>query len=589
MARARPVLACDAETDPFLHGRVPVPFIWGVYDGKKFITFNTTAEFVNYIKYKPCIVYAHNGGKFDYMFLLTHVTETKAQIINGRIVSMFIGRAELRDSYSIIPEALAKFGDKREIKYWKLEKHHRANHMPEIVEYLKYDCTILYDAVTRYRSIAGTQKTIASNALSFAKRLGIDPGKTNYRFDAKYRSFYFGGRCQCFLPGTHQNINLLDIHSAYPFAMLQEHATGSNFVRRKSLEGMTKEEIQRSFIVIECTSLGAFPIRTRDGLLFPHEYNEYHITGWEYLVAKEFGLVEDEKILEVRYTGDTINFIPYIRHWFEYKASWDKKSNPVEYTIGKIMQNSLYGKLAQDPARYYDYKIVQAGTAICHKPIAATDNKSLCAKCGEKMLNHGWLPHREFEGHEIHRRPSLWRYKIQYGIGWEARGLYNNVATGASITGFTRAHLLRAMCTIGRQNVIYCDTDGIICKGETDLSGLKFTAEIGDWEHEDRAPIGHFAGKKLYGIQLSERHNKDGKATYKLASKGSRLNEKHLTELIEGKETTHIIKDDALAYDKMIRLVNGETIIWENDAPTFSIDGSADFIHREIRATARIT
>jgi hypothetical protein len=542
MPRAKPVLACDCETDPFLYGRVPEPFIWGLYDGKRFQTFDKTANFVAAVQDRSIILYAHNGGKFDYMFLLKYIKETKAQIINGRIVSMFLGHCELRDSYSIIPEPLRNFGDKKEIEYWHLEKEHRAKYREEILEYLFYDCKILYDAVTQYRYIAGTHKTIASNALAFATKLGIDVGKTSHRFDEKYRPFYFGGRCECFKPGTHENIHLLDIHSAYPYAMLHDHATGSNFVRRNSLEGMTKEEIDRSFIVIECTSNGAFPMRTREGLSFPVEYNEFHITGWEYNVAKEFGLIDNEKILEVRYTGDTINFKAYINHWYAHKLSHDKKTDPVNYTIGKRMMNSLYGKLAQNPARYYDYKIVEAGTRL--------DNKE------------GWQLHVEYEGHEIHRRESLWKYKFRYGVEWEAKGIYNNVASGASITGFTRAHLLRDMCLLGRDNIIYCDTDGIICRDTSDLTRLSFTDAIGDWEHEDTAPIGHFAGKKLYGIRLSK-SDKDGNRLTKIASKGSKL-----------------------SYGDLERIINGETIEWLNQAPSFSIDGSAQFVRRNIRATA---
>lgn len=565
MPRAKPILACDCETDPFKHERVPVPFVWGLYDGKNYYVFDRTEDFVAAIINKDCIVYAHNGGKFDYMFLLEFIKETKAQIINGRIVSMMLGRAELRDSFSIIPEALKKLGGKKEIEYWKLEKEHREKHRDEILEYLYYDCKSLWEAVTRYRSIAGTNKTIASNALAFAKSLGIDPGKTNYRFDSKYRVFYFGGRCECFQPGTHQNIHLLDIHSAYPFAMTHDHATGDNFMRWGSLDNLSREQIQRSFITVECMSRGAFPLRTKEGLIFPHEYNEYNVTGWEYLVAKEFGLIDNEKIQSVRVTGETINFTPYVNHWYKFKASYDKKTDPMNYTIGKIMMNSLYGKLSQNPARYYDYKIVAAGTHICHKPVALSDNDKVCSKCGNDMLDHGWMLHTEYKDHEIHRRESLWKYQFRDGIEWKAKGLYNNVATGASITGFTRAHLLRAMCLLGWDNVIYCDTDGIVCKGSADLSRLPFSEALGDWEHENTAPLGHFAGKKLYGIKLSGTDAK-GIPLTKIASKGSRL-----------------------AFNDLERIINGETITWRNDAPTFSIDGSARFVTREIRATARNT
>jgi hypothetical protein len=579
MARPRKVFACDCETDPFVHERVPVPFLWGLYDGDQFLTFDKTEDFVAYVIDKEILLYAHNGGKFDFMFLLPFVGYTKAQIINGRIVSMMLGKAELRDSYSIIPEALKKFGGKLDIEIWKLEKSQRLKNRPEILRYLKQDCVGLYDAVVQYRLIAGTKKTIASNALAFCKKLGIDPGRTNHKFDQKYRRFYYGGRCECFIPGTHKNVKLIDIHSAYPFAMTHDHATGDNFVRLDNLNGLTTEEIQRSFIVIECTSHGAFPMRTREGLIFPHEYNEFHVTGWEYLVAKEYGLIENETIQEVRFTSDKINFTPYVKHWYNLKSATDKKADPVHYTIYKILMNSLYGKLSQNIMNYYDYKIVLAGERICYKPEYSLENEKLCSKCNELMSDHGWQKYLEFDNHEIHRRESLWQHKFKYGEDWEGKGLYNNVATGASVTGFTRAHLLRAMCQLGRENIIYSDTDGIVCKTSTDLSRIPFSDKLGEWELEGVGEIGHFAGKKLYGIKLAN-------DKYKLATKGSRLNQKHMYKIIDGEQISYQEQDDATGYEQITRLMTGETIVWQNEAPSFKIDGSAKFVVRKIRATA---
>lgn len=541
MARPKKICAIDAETDPFLSGRIPKPFIWGMYDGKNYLTFDNTKDLVEYLAPKRIIAYAHNGGKFDFMFLLPFIGETKCQIINGRIVSMFIGLCEFRDSFAIIPEPLRKFGAKKEIDYDKLETAVRHLHMPEIREYLYYDCKILFDAVSQYRNIAGTRTTIASNALSFARKLGIDVGKTNHTFDREMRNYYYGGRCECFQGGTHKNIKLIDIHSAYPAGMVQHHATGGDRFIQSDLRDMSREDIERSFIKLECMSYGAFPKRIHGadgGLSFPHEYDLYYVTGWEYLAAKELGLFDNENLLSVTRFEKTITFKDYVTHWFEYKARHDKNIDPVNYTIGKIMMNSLYGKLAQNPAKYYDYKILPAGTPVDH--------------------DNGWLLHTEYDGHEIHRRESLWKWKFEMGVQWETKTLYKNVATGASITGYVRAVLLRAIHQIGKEHVIYCDTDGLVLSEKADTSKIDIGNLIGQWGVDDaKAPIGHFAGKKLYAVLQS-----DGKK--KIASKGSKLD-----------------------FDQLERIVNGETIQWSNPAPSFKIDGSANFVVRNIRATAK--
>lgn len=550
----KPVWTTDCETDPFLHQRDPRPFMWGIYTGNDFIQFidndweACTRKAVEYLINNDVVVYAHNGGKFDFIYFMPFLpldVPIKTQIINGRIVKMKLGRAELRDSYSIIPESMKNI-QKEDIQMWKLERAVRQDHMDEIIFRNKTDCIYLYDLVKAYRDVAGNKTTIAANALSYAKGLGIDPGRTNHCFDDKMRKFFFGGRTECWQPGRHKNFKMIDIHSAYPDGMMHNHATGPDVFMGSSLDGLTREEIQRAFIVIECQSNKAFPIRIKDGSLdFPTEYNEFHVTGWEYIAAKELGLISNEKIHSVASFADTINFRDYVTHWYEYKESHPKKDDPIHYTIGKIMMNSLYGKLAQNPARYYDYIIHPSGT-----PIDA---------------EHGWALFTENERYEFHRRESLWKYKYELGAGWETKPIYNNVATGASITGYVRAKLLRTIAKIGYDNVIYCDTDSIYTREGADLSDIVISPALGDWGVDDEcAPLGIFLGKKLYAVRHSFLDKKTGKPAEKIATKGGRLE----------------FRD----FEKMIR---GETVKFKNDAPTYSIDGGAEFLVRNIRATSR--
>lgn len=572
MARAKQIATCDCETDPFLHGRIIKPFIWGYFDGANFLTFNTTDEFVAFIKTKRVVLYAHNGGKFDFMYLLSFIEESRAQIINGRIVSMTLGEAELVDSYAAVPQSLGSI-KKDEIDYWKLEANIRHKYMPEIVGYLRGDCVYLYELMTAYRQAAGKKKTIASNALAHAKKLGIDPGKTNHRFDMNYRPFYFGGRTECFKPGSWEWISVFDIKSSYPRAMQEYHATGGAeaFARRNDLKGMTREEIQRSFIVLECYADGCFPIRsdTIEGLNFPTGHNTFHVTGWEYITAKDLGLISDEKILSVRYSNRTISFKEYVQHWFDYKNSYDKKINPIEYTIGKIMMNSLYGKLAQNPERYHDYKIVPHGTKLpCTTP--KPDQNGICKICQEKDMDHGWTFYTNFEGKTFHRRESLWKHHYRFGIEWESKPLYKNVATGASITGYARASLLRAIHAVGREHVIYCDTDSLVCTQFANTKALPQSNNIGDWECEiERAPIGHFAGKKLYGIEIDRAkkctcQDRNGSCKHhKVVTKGARL-----------------------TFSEVEKVVSGEEITYKSAAPSFSLANGIGFVDRTIRKTS---
>jgi hypothetical protein len=143
---------------------------------------------------------------------------------------------------------------------------------------------------------------------------------------------------------------------------------------------------------------------------------------------------------------------------------------------------------------------------------------------------------------------SLWSKPSYCGYG------FFDVATGASITGFVRAKLWEAICA--SKGVIYCDTDAIICSTSKVATG----DALGNWKFEGDITRAAIAGKKLYGIEWKDPKAHKGQR-YKIASKGARLD-----------------------WSDMLALCRGETITWENEAPTFAING-AHFIKREIRAT----
>lgn len=586
--RNRRIIAVDCETDKAKYGRVPAPFIWGVYDGNTFRYFRDTADFVAWLREQNCIAYAHNGGKFDFMFLIQYVTEiTKAQVIGGRIVKMNLGKCELRDSYSAIPAALKFFG-KGEIDYDKMEADVREENMPEILEYLKIDCVQLWELMTRYNVIAGKKTTIASNALTYSRKLKIDPGKTNHTFDKNLRPFFFGGRCQVFQPGTHKKIRIIDIHSAYPYAMTFDHPNGAEraHISSREFRKLTREQKQRCFIRLRCMANGCFPKRDKTELTFPVEYGEYEITGWELIAAEDLGLVSEIEFVDIIHFPGTINFTPYVTHWYDYKARHNKKTNPIEYEIGKRMMNALYGKLAQNPTRYFDYKIMPAGTPICDDFEGTKSDANICANCGEKKMDHGWRLAQEFQNIEIHRRSTMWKYEMRFGKDWEGHPIYNNVATGASITGFTRAHLLRAIHAVGIENVIYCDTDSIICFADASLEKLSLSDKLGDWADEGTGSIGIFTGKKQYGIMLDEICDKfDVDQNH---PKRVCLHCEH-PEKGHGKspELKIAFKGGKGYWADILALSEGKSVIWKSNFPHFSLAGEASFVLRNIRATAK--
>src|SRR4051812_21942910 len=106
----REIWVADAETDPFEHGADIQPFIWGAFNGTEYHEFETTAALVDFFRDKKVIVYAHNGGRFDWHFLLPHLDPfTPVMIIAGRLAKFTIGECEFRDSYNILPSPLSAY------------------------------------------------------------------------------------------------------------------------------------------------------------------------------------------------------------------------------------------------------------------------------------------------------------------------------------------------------------------------------------------------------------------------------------------------------------------------------------------------
>lgn len=543
--------------------RIPEPFVWGYYDGEVFEYFwgeDCTQDLCEFVYDMDIVLYAHNGGKFDFFYLLPWMKREKITVINGRISQAHIGQALLKDSYNIIPIPLAAY-KKDDFEYWKMEKEYREEHKKEILRYLENDCVYLYELVEAFISRFGAKLTLASAAMNTLK--GIVEEKTGKKFDkfnkyedARYREFYYGGRCQAFVTGEVKGEHkIYDINSAYPRAMLDEHPSPLN--KQFIISNSKKLPVQGCyFAVIDAVSRGALPYRDDKDfrLSFPSDNNirRYYVTGWEIQAGLETGTLDIKKIVEWRKPRQTINFKEYVDLFYTEKVEGKESGDKIKELFAKLFLNSAYGKFALNPDEFKEYKLVNYGGY----PVECNNSN----------------------GHDDYELDSSWP---DYGIDIYKRddpkehGFYN-VSVAASITGWVRAYLWRAICN--SDAVVYCDTDSIICRGfYCDLSDN----EIGAWKYEGTTDCGYIAGRKLYAFYTgaeSEVNRYDykylmnkykettplraaKKGGWKLASKGSRL-------------LPNEIKEIALS-DSIIE--------WHNEAPTFSLKHGSRFVKRKIR------
>lgn len=538
------IVALDAETDPFRKGRIPRPFLWGWYDGKEYREFANTDRLAEFVSVQRCIAYAHNGGKFDFHYLLPYLSEyDDIMIINGRIARMWIGLCELRDSLCILPVALATY-QKDKIDYAIFEPEERAKpaNKRKISNYLQSDCRNLHQMVIPFIKRFGDNLTVAGAAMKqwqkISKREEIEPAdRTDKEFYERLAPYYYGGRVECFESGIiDTDFSVWDINSAYPYAMMHMHPYSATY------QEFDYYVHDADFYRVNCVACGCFPYRSLGGgdglghgLSFPRDSvaREYHVTNWEYRAALDTKSLEQVEVLKsLRFTRHT-SFQAYINEFWDERKKAQAEGDTLADIFCKLMMNALYGKWAANPENYRNY-------IICPHEKAAelSSGKSAFSFAGE--LGPWLLASKPLD---------------------EYAARYYNVATGASITGFVRAMLWRAIHTC--KGVLYVDTDSIAAR--TKGGAVSLGDALGQWKCEglfDRAGI---AGKKLYIFRGAlGQVDKDGARLYKTASKGVRLTKAELW-----------------------RVAAGGHVEYEAEVPTYSIHKAPAFVQRNIIRTAK--
>lgn len=570
------IAVADCETDPFDGETIVQPFIWGYYDGTHYEEFLTTDDFVKFIYTLPeTILYAHNGGKFDWMFILDYIDDfEKVMIINGRLAKFKIGDVEFRDSMNILPVSLKKM-QKDEFDYDKMKSDVRHLHMKEIKRYLYHDCKYLYEYISKFIEQYGLHLTQASAAMKIWQDMtGVTaPNDGGGKIYEQFKQFYYGGRCETFYSGTfNYPVSVYDINSAYPFAMLSEHPISLSYSERdnRNCRGADPDITGDCFVILSCVSRGCFPFRAMDGsLIFPDdmETRRYCVTGWEYIAAWETNAIYNVKHERVYKFDELINFKQYINHFYKQRQQAKELGDNANDLFAKLLMNSLYGKFGSNPDSYHSFMVVDGGMfdseGVCDIEYDKRGDL-VVPKRGEELTLKNKYGKWQFAG-QIGSR-----FLAQQPILDEVKRWYN-VGTAASITGYVRAMVWRAKYS--SKNVLYCDTDSMVV--EKVAKDLPIGNALGQWKHEGDFKRGAIAGKKLYALEYTDEYYKklvkkvkpgESVPKTKVATKGARLD-----------------------YDQVEAVSMGGIIEYKPQAPTFSVHHEPRFTNRKIRRTEKKT
>jgi DNA polymerase type B, organellar and viral len=523
------VFAIDAETDPFDGTTDIQPYLWDIFDGQDHTTIETVAECHAFFKANPGLYYAHNGGRFDYHlggFCDPIESGSEVLAISGRLVRFKMLGCEFRDSFAILPSPLKALGSgsthKKEIDYTKMNRKSRGAWMHEIREYIRADTETLWNAVMAFRGTYGTGLTLAGAAFAQLK-LGKKFETLSAGKDKIPRTYYFGGRVEAFFKGEiKKKFQVYDIASAYPRAMIEEHPAGTAI--DIDCPKASAPIVDQAFYTVTGMSRGALPfIDEKKSLTFPNDevVRSYRCTGWELRAGIETKTFDIVKITARVRFGKTQNFSAFVNKFYKLKADAPKGSH--DRLFAKLILNGAYGKTGANPLNYSRQLVVSEEDKGGYLLEGWRDGGTLGKNC---------FVDRDLFGDELK---------------------FIHVGVAASITGWVRAYLWRAICEVRANGgkVLYCDTDSIFAQDYTIKTGEK----LGDWTLDAQCVSGGIAGKKLYAIRQTS-------GEWKTSCKGARLN----------------------AFEIM-RVVHGKTIEWKNNAPTYSISRGVRMMKRKIRKT----
>ncbi len=497
-------------------------FMAGFYDGESYECFkgpNCLVDLMAHIlqpRYRGWHIYAHNGGRFDFLHLLPLlVNELEEQgytfsIIpagrSGAIQILDIKKGKNRrakswrflDSMRLIPISLAKAAatfqlpGKTDLPMTTHEDH------ADWRVYNEQDCIALWSVISRFTTLVQEQiggeigVTAPATAMKtfrrrYLKQL-IHRGASTHDF---IYPAYCGGRCEDFIKSI-SGLHYYDFNSSYPAAMLEPMPVGEpiewNGPPPKQLTDSGKYVgFVECDVDLDPNELPPLPVKREGKLLFPAG----RITGtWDWC---ELSIVRDR----VHRWGRSVWYEckPVFREMVQDLYPLRLKSHPnysegLSYVV-KLLLNSLYGKFGQKPDRR---QVVRRSADMPAGAVPADGTP-------ESLI---WYIHEMVDSPYI--IPQI----------------------AAHITALARVRLYHYMRQCPPETLAYCDTDSIF---------TTHVFESGDrlGELKDEYPgvtfQGEFLGPKMYCLTASRCIEKrcsepetciDPKHRSKVAAKGIR-------------------------------------------------------------------
>lgn len=340
----------------------------GFFDGSDYKVFYSIRKFLSFLDskaYRNFRIYAHNGGKFDFLFLLDDIIKLgwDYKIIErgGRVIAIYIDTGKTRfhfaDSYALLPFSLKKLCESFKPEHYKGEYDYstlRKNsfHSEKLLRYLENDCLSLFEIIQKFLSneyIVNPKLTIASQSLDTFQHQFYESDLYRISLGEEElirQKFYSGGRVEVY-KGYMKKGYAYDINSLFPSVMLNKMPMGdSHFTHTFKKDKIGFYKVDLGFTPDFYIS----PLLIKRGSKFSHKNYFVKGAGSYYLCSETLKYLKQEFGINFK-----VNFGYYFQDQ-EYlfndfvKTFYDLKMNAkdeVSRMIAKLFLNSLYGKFGQ--------------------------------------------------------------------------------------------------------------------------------------------------------------------------------------------------------------------------------------------------
>lgn len=487
-------------------------------DGESFYNRGNVIQFLKWLRQKaPCKVYFHNL-RYDLGNLFGKALDVPDVLLVGnRLIYARWKRVLFHDSFNIWPMSVQVLGTVVGLAKKDFNATDRS--------YVERDVEIVVKAIELAHEIAGEFEieslpaTIGSLAVKVWKFLG---GESWFCDSAAAKLAYYGGRVELFRTSAIGPISYLDVNSLYPWAMTQAFPRALGAQKDLDCEGIALVELD----VPKDSFIAPLPVKRDDGsIYYPVGKLKGVWTTHEIRTAIAAG-TKVKRVFEVQGSQETD--YPYRDFIHEFYHRRQQAKTPGEKTFYKLFLNNLYGQ--------------QAMSGIISRSILRDSDSTLVfgdgQPYGNKLLVKTRMPLPD----------------------------HVNYLHASYVTSYARSKLYNALVAVPKDDLVYCDTDSVIHRGDP---LLPISGELGQFKLEKTWQACQTFGPKCYrgddewkakGVRkdLAQEFIEQGKVEYEIPfglreaiigyDKG---NEKQLSvwHKIEKRRITH--------YDKK-KLVDGQ-------------------------------